>query len=201
MIRRSRVGCADTITFTDVDDFPAVINSVAPARELAPNATVVGAQGEARPARPHVLCVPYIVPTPTAAKRSLCVITGKPARYRDPNTGQPYHDLAAFKQLQVRTQQRLEQAQARREARRQAKLAGGSGSGSGSGSGAAAAADSDGSGTDGSSVDSGSRSDEDSGAGASGSGEDDNGYGSDDGASEPGGYDDGGRGAFMDDDL
>ena len=200
MIRRSRVGCADTITFTDVDDFPAVINSVAPARELAPNATVGGAHGESRA---HVLCVPHFcVPRrATAAKRSLCVITGKPARYRDPNTGQPYHDLAAFKQLQVRTQQRLEQAQARREARRQAKLAGGSGSGSGSGSGAAAAADSDGSGTDGSSVDSGSRSDEDSGAGASGSGEDDNGYGSDDGASEPGGYDDGGRGAFMDDDL
>lgn len=32
----------------------------------------------------------------------VCVITGKPARYRDPRTGHPYFDLAAFKELRRR---------------------------------------------------------------------------------------------------
>ena len=36
IIRRSRVGCADSITFTEVDDFPAVINAVAPPCMLWP---------------------------------------------------------------------------------------------------------------------------------------------------------------------
>jgi len=31
-----------------------------------------------------------------------CVITGEPARYRDPATGQPYATLAAFKILRER---------------------------------------------------------------------------------------------------
>jgi len=34
--------------------------------------------------------------------KSLCAISGKPARYRDPKTGMPYHDLAAFKELRRR---------------------------------------------------------------------------------------------------
>lgn len=36
------------------------------------------------------------------APRSKCVVTGKPARYRDPATGLPYYDLAAFQVLRQR---------------------------------------------------------------------------------------------------
>ena len=34
--------------------------------------------------------------------RDLCVITGQPAHYKDPLTGQPYLDAAAFKVLRQR---------------------------------------------------------------------------------------------------
>ena len=43
-----------------------------------------------------------------------CVISGKPARYRDPTTGLAYADLAAYKELQARKQQQ-EAAQAQRQ--------------------------------------------------------------------------------------
>lgn len=36
-----------------------------------------------------------------------CVITGEPARYRDPITGQPYSTLAAFKILRERFAQQV----------------------------------------------------------------------------------------------
>ena len=36
-----------------------------------------------------------------------CVITGEPARYRDPVTGQPYATLAAFKILRERFTQQV----------------------------------------------------------------------------------------------
>ena len=38
----------------------------------------------------------------TAAGGKVCAITGRPARYRDPVSGLPYADLAAFKELRVR---------------------------------------------------------------------------------------------------
>jgi len=37
--------------------------------------------------------------------RAVCVISGEPARYRDPSTGLAYADLAANKELQARKQQ------------------------------------------------------------------------------------------------
>ncbi|KAK9815667.1 hypothetical protein WJX72_007666 [[Myrmecia] bisecta] len=43
-------------------------------------------------------------PPPPAPLR--CVITGRPARYRDPVTGEPYADLAAFQQLRLPRSQR-----------------------------------------------------------------------------------------------
>lgn len=39
---------------------------------------------------------------PLTEKDKACAITGKPARYRDPYTGLPYHDLAAYKALRVK---------------------------------------------------------------------------------------------------
>ena len=39
---------------------------------------------------------------PRAPRPATCAVTGKPARYRDPLTGQGYHDVAAFKELRRR---------------------------------------------------------------------------------------------------
>lgn len=39
---------------------------------------------------------------PPPRQRPLCVITGKPARYRDPVTGLPYYDSEAYKELKAR---------------------------------------------------------------------------------------------------
>ena len=56
------------------------------------------------------------VPPPLGAKppktppTASCVITGKPAKYRDPLTGQPYANAAAFKELR-RRRRRLEEGQ------------------------------------------------------------------------------------------
>ena len=36
---------------------------------------------------------------PPYVKRAVCVVTGQPARYRDPVTGKPYATIAAFKRL------------------------------------------------------------------------------------------------------
>lgn len=46
-------------------------------------------------------------PPPTKA---VCVITGRAARYRDPTTGLPYADLAAYKELQRRRVLQQQQA-------------------------------------------------------------------------------------------
>lgn len=35
-------------------------------------------------------------------EKPICVITGKPARYRDPETMEPYYDLEAYKKLKSR---------------------------------------------------------------------------------------------------
>ena len=64
---RSRIGEPNVLTFEQFEEFPAVINSVAP-------------------------------PPP---KPKICVITGMKANYRDPKTGKPYANLAAFKQLRA----------------------------------------------------------------------------------------------------
>ena len=40
--------------------------------------------------------------TPSQPERLVCVITGKPAKYRDPKTGKGYYDTAAFKELRKR---------------------------------------------------------------------------------------------------
>ena len=49
-------------------------------------------------------CMPSVLTNDSVPQkvRQTCVVTGKPARYRDPRTGHPYHDLAAFKELRRR---------------------------------------------------------------------------------------------------
>ncbi|CAL5221719.1 g3963 [Coccomyxa viridis] len=39
---------------------------------------------------------------PLAPARSLCIITGQPAKYRDPETGMPYASVEAFKELRAK---------------------------------------------------------------------------------------------------
>ena len=36
---------------------------------------------------------------PQAPKKAVCVITGQPAKYRDPKTGQPYATIEAFRKI------------------------------------------------------------------------------------------------------
>ena len=52
---------------------------------------------------------PYLLPqaAPPPKPRVACVITGKPAKYKDPVTGLAYADLAAYKEIQARRQQQL----------------------------------------------------------------------------------------------
>ena len=45
---------------------------------------------------------PLAARAPRTPHRTTCAVTGKPARYRDPLTGQGYHDAAAFKELRRR---------------------------------------------------------------------------------------------------
>lgn len=45
---------------------------------------------------------PCVAPPPV--QQPLCVITGQPARYRDPQTKLPYANLAAFQELTRRKQ-------------------------------------------------------------------------------------------------
>lgn len=39
---------------------------------------------------------------PQAEKKAVCVITGQPAKYRDPKTGQPYATIEAFRKIRER---------------------------------------------------------------------------------------------------
>ena len=45
---------------------------------------------------------PLAARAPRTPHRTTCAVTGKPARYMDPLTGQGYHDAAAFKELRRR---------------------------------------------------------------------------------------------------
>lgn len=52
----------------------------------------------------NMLTPPHMLPTkaPKPAPALMCVITGKPARYRDPASGHGYADLAAYQELKER---------------------------------------------------------------------------------------------------
>jgi hypothetical protein len=76
----SRRGCADTLTFTEVDGVPACINSRAPVAGGGGGGGAASAPGEAA---------------------AVCAVTGRPARYRDPLSGLPYSDAASFKALRA----------------------------------------------------------------------------------------------------
>ena len=59
----------------------------------------------------NVECVPEVLdlPEPEPVIRSRCVITGRPAMYRDPKTGHPYATVDAFKEIRARAERRAQQ--------------------------------------------------------------------------------------------
>lgn len=63
----------------------------------------------------------YLQPqtAPAPPPRAVCVISGQPARYRDPSTGLAYADLAAFKELQARKEQQVAAQMQRQQAQSQ----------------------------------------------------------------------------------
>jgi vacuolar protein sorting-associated protein 72 len=69
----SRKGCYNTITFPQIDDVPLILRGKQPG---------------------DVTLVPTVV--------AKCVITGKVAKYKDPRTGQPFFDKAAFAEVRRR---------------------------------------------------------------------------------------------------
>jgi len=73
----SRRGCYNTITFPDMDHVPEIFTRSQEAKHST-------------------------VSIDERKKVNMCIITGKVARYRDPKTMKPYHDLAAFKVLRKR---------------------------------------------------------------------------------------------------
>jgi vacuolar protein sorting-associated protein 72 len=85
------------------------------------SAAVVGEDGEEKEEKTTIevrnMQAPQYLQAQTAPApppRAACVISGQPARYRDPSTGLAYADLAAYKELQARKQQQVA-AQAQRQ--------------------------------------------------------------------------------------
>jgi hypothetical protein len=98
----SRRGCLITLTFPEMDAVPEILTR-RPQQVHNTTTNVQSATGtnngesedQTEVAYPASLSTPKNDPTK-------CVITGKPARYRDPLTKSPYYDVAAFKELRRR---------------------------------------------------------------------------------------------------
>jgi vacuolar protein sorting-associated protein 72 len=83
----SRRGCLITLTFPEMDAVPEILTrrpqQKDPLLQTAPDTSLSSTHQQNH-------------------QPVLCVITGKKAKYRDPVTNLPYHDLAAFKELRRR---------------------------------------------------------------------------------------------------
>lgn len=112
----SRRGYLNVITFPEMDHVPVILlQSSRQQKAAAAAATGVNRdrtglalsssssrrRGTDRDASVSSLSSSSLSHTSTAK----CVITGKPARYRDPKTGLPYYDAAAFRELRRRHDQ------------------------------------------------------------------------------------------------
>jgi len=87
----SRRGCYNTLTFPEMDHIPAIFDS---SKRIQYN---------------HK----------TQQNASICVITGKKARYRDPKTMLGYHDIEAFQELR----RKLEKGEFKMNSTKQKKMA------------------------------------------------------------------------------
>jgi hypothetical protein len=90
----SRRGCLVTLTFPEMDAVPEILTRrrQPPAHEEQPQ--------QHWPTEPPVESSSSS--SLTKKQQVVCVITGKPARYKDPLTNYPYHDLVAFRELRRR---------------------------------------------------------------------------------------------------
>jgi len=98
----SRRGCLNTLTFPEMDSVPEILTR----RQLAQTQT------QSHQPQQHSQGINHESRTVTISsssselapkqRSSICVITGKPSKYKDPLTNMPYHDLAAFKELRKR---------------------------------------------------------------------------------------------------
>ncbi len=92
----SRRGCLITLTFPEMDAVPEILTRRHESTKQ-PQQKIVGDERQESSE----------VPSPTTTQHqqqnsTLCVITGKTGKYKDPLTKLPYHDLAAFRELRRR---------------------------------------------------------------------------------------------------
>lgn len=97
----SRRGCLITLTFPEMDAVPEILTRR--------HESTKRSQEKIPPIPGGVIQQSAEVPSLTTSKQqqqqqcpTLCVITGKNGKYKDPLTKFPYHDLAAFKELRRR---------------------------------------------------------------------------------------------------
>jgi hypothetical protein len=90
----SRRGCLNTLTFPEMDAVPEILTRRQPqhhhaqGKNLESRSSTLASSSSAEPSKQQV--------------SNICVITGKPGKYKDPITDLPYHDLTAFKELRRR---------------------------------------------------------------------------------------------------
>ncbi len=110
VVFHSKLDQPTTLTFTDIDTFPEVINARAKARTIIPFSATpspfdrVGVFSSTISAAilMFAICRQSLVDVYTAPPHPVCAITGEKAKYIDPLTKQPYATLAAFKELRRR---------------------------------------------------------------------------------------------------
>ena len=107
----SRRGCANTLTFMDMDHLPEILTRrrAAPSRSGSFGDSTTHYTPGSRPSSPRRRRMNSIASEtsespPQEKKQETCVITGKIARYRDPKTMMGYHDIDAFRELRRRVE-------------------------------------------------------------------------------------------------
>ena len=93
----SRRGCLNTLTFPEMDAVPEILTRRQPQQQQQ---QVQEKNLESRPS--NVASSSSAEPSQQQVSSNICVITGRPGRYKDPITNLPYHNLAAFKELRRR---------------------------------------------------------------------------------------------------
>ena len=98
----SRRGCLITLTFPEMDAVPEILTRRPQQQpqqgeaQQGPTENTLSASINNEMSEEHPQAPP---PLSTSNDPNKCVITGQPAKYKDPVTKLPYYDLAAFKEL------------------------------------------------------------------------------------------------------
>jgi hypothetical protein len=91
----SRRGCLNTLTFPEMDAVPEILTRRQPHHQQK-------VQEESLESLPSNVASSSSAEPSQQVSSNICVITGKPGRYKDPITNLPYHNLTAFKELRRR---------------------------------------------------------------------------------------------------